>query len=56
MNNYEKIKAMTLDEMANFLSREDEYCEVCGFYGDTCVGDKDCKEVVKQWLESESEG
>jgi len=55
MKIFEKIKNMTLDEMADFLKREDEYCEVCGFYRDTCVGDRDCKEVVKEWLNSDWE-
>ena len=56
ITNYEKIKQMSIDEMADFLPIAGEYCEVCRFYRDTCVGDKDCKEVVKQWLQQESEG
>ena len=56
MNNYERIKNMTLDEMAENLPIVGEYCEVCVFYRDICEADKDCNEVVKQWLQEESEG
>lgn len=54
MNNYEKIKNMSIDEMANFLPIAGEYCEVCIFYGGTCPQDgTDCNEVIKQWLNAE---
>lgn len=61
MNNYEKIKAMTIDEMAEYLVIE-KYCWNCPtyIYRDTkmcplyCCKDSNIKEI-KQWLESESE-
>ena len=56
MNNYEKIKAMNIDEMAEFLPLEGDYCNVCTFYLTLCPQDgTDCKTVKKQWLESGSE-
>lgn len=63
MNNYEKIKAMSIDEMAETFNRK--YCEECG-YRDTPFSDDDwqyCSEncwahpankYYKQWLESEA--
>lgn len=62
MNNFEKIKAMNIDEMVVFFTEEydsdftDGYCEPlicydCKLYP-TC--DK-FKENLKQWLEQESE-
>jgi len=42
MNNFEKIKAMDIDEMAEFLKDEEEL----GYF-DVDIND------VKQWLESE---
>ena len=45
MNNYEKIKAMTLDEMANFLKTEEEL-----YNSDVDILD------IKQWLQQESKG
>lgn len=54
MNNYERIKAMTLDEMAEFLDRKSNH-ECCyHHYNVSCIG-HDCKDGIKQWLESESE-
>ena len=56
MNNYEKIKKMTIDEMAEFLPIAGEYCEVCYFHRWFCKQTgTECKEVVMQWLQSESE-
>ena len=53
MNNYEKIKNMTLDEMAEFLDRKSNH-ECCyHHYNGSCIG-HDCIDGVKQWLESES--
>ena len=45
MNNYEKIKAMTLDEMAEFIKKEEEL-----YNSDVDILD------IKQWLHAESEG
>ncbi|MGN1153569.1 MAG: hypothetical protein ACI4S3_06035 [Candidatus Gastranaerophilaceae bacterium] len=51
MNNYEKIKNMTLDEMAEFFSNLDN-CEYCMFRK-YCSLDIKCKELHKLWLEKE---
>jgi hypothetical protein len=57
-SNYEKIKTMSIDEMAKFLPIAGEYCEVCMFrYSPLCIEkteDMDCTRTVKRWLEAES--
>ena len=69
MNNYEKIKNMTIDEMAEFIdeaSISGEYtCSYCKIYEDWLKVDTDediteyckynCINGVKQWLQQESE-
>ena len=67
MNNYERIKAMSVDEMAGFIN-----CCFCTTSSDyisckTCFIEKLCEEMnqcmqtrseknmIKQWLESEAE-
>lgn len=50
MTNYEKIKAMDIDELANFFQC-DCYCCVC--YSEPGPCSMPCKEGVKKWLESE---
>jgi hypothetical protein len=63
MNKYEKIKQMTVEEMADLILdfTNDEYtCSYCKFYDDylttgvECNPDK-CKEGVEQWLLQEVE-
>lgn len=63
MNNYEKIKAMTLDEMAQVFN--EKYCEECAYkdmnFNDWKDCDADCWAHIKngyykQWLQQESEG
>lgn len=56
MTNYEKIKSMSIDEMAEWLYEfnDDSLCEYC--YG--CNKENEelgCEEYFKQWLESEEE-
>lgn len=58
MNNYEKIKAMTLDEMARWLSN---WCKI--FSDEVYTSDEYIKfrlnnymKATKQWLQQESEG
>jgi hypothetical protein len=55
MNNFEKIKAMSIDKMAEFFV-EDSPCDFCICDLDenkcTAIG---CKNGIKQWLEQESE-
>lgn len=58
MNNFEKIKRMTVDEMAEFLSKQDNFKCLCVFYEDynTCLDVcKDCKDGIKQYLLQEVE-
>ena len=57
MNNFEKIKAMDIDEMAEFFAHSN--CEWCIYnpkiYDGSCITeDRDCKVGIKQWLESEA--
>ena len=53
MNNFEKIKSMTIDEMALLLCDD---CHCCAYYDDgDCLKLSHCLEGVKQWLESEEE-
>ena len=62
MNNFEKIKNMSVDEMAEWLNTVDcsNYCEHFINYDriyenlDGCGGD--CFNGIKQWLQAESEG
>ena len=49
MNNYEKIKSMSIDEMAELMSDDCEY--YCN--AKNCSGA--CINGIKQWLESEGE-
>ena len=52
MTNYEKIKSMTIDEMAEFLCHGDFDCEKCA-YKDNKKGCKDEVDRYKKWLEAE---
>lgn len=59
MTNYERIKGMSVEEMAELLSNEDEcerYCAFtkngkCNSFGDI----NECKKGVELWLNSEVE-
>lgn len=51
MNNFEKIKQMTVEEMANWVGESFEIgCEFCGY---KCEGD--CIKGFEQWLLQEVE-
>ena len=56
MNNFEKIKAMNIDEMAEFIYRlkdcEDVDCDKC-LLNSLCAISIHDKEDVKGWLKSE---
>ena len=54
MNNYERIKKMTVDEMAETLSETATNCEFCRIKS-LCNVDITCSEAYKQWLVTESE-
>lgn len=53
--NYQKIKSMSLDEMAELLAYME--CDTCCVYGDKtdCLEGSDCFTGIKQWLQEESE-
>ena len=52
MNNYERIKQMSIDEMARLLT---DSCELRFNCNDFICGDENCIKSMKQWLQSESE-
>lgn len=52
MTNYEKIKAMSIDEM--IAAMEGECCFCLLKEGQNC-DNTDCKTGAKQWLEAEEE-
>ena len=54
MNNYERIKNMTLDEMAEFIA-ENVNCDTCCLTDIACSVDLECDEVIKQWLQKEGD-
>ena len=56
MTNYEKIKAMTIDEMAEFLTKiTANYCIYCPLQKNCENQDISCRGSIQQWLESEEE-
>ena len=56
MTNYEKIKAMSVEEMAIFLYRNVADCEMCPAMK-SCKASSEltCKERLLEWLKSEVE-
>ena len=58
MTNYEKIKAMSVEEMVNYISDSLNVCEDCPAYRDeTCDGliSRSCEEELAKWLLQEVE-
>ena len=58
MNNFEKIKQMSVDEMAEFLCKGHNCKNLCAFYVDnnSCADIyKDCQDGIKQKLLQEVE-
>lgn len=60
MTNFERIKAMSVDEMADFINHEtDGICSCCVRFGkseEKCYNiPGECKRGIKNWLESEAE-
>lgn len=53
MNNYEWIKSLSIDDMAEFVEQEDCYYCVAE---DFCDYKRPCRECVRMWLELEREG
>lgn len=68
MNNFEKIKTMDIEEMAEFIEDilsplEEPPCAYCAYYDEYSDADDEdfncnrtCVNGIKQWLETESEG
>lgn len=57
MTNFEKIKQMSLNEVAEFLFiHQFSKCSDCGYYAKQCSGvyfdNKSCTAGIKLWLES----
>ena len=55
MNNYEKIKSMSIDEMADFLYQNLDNIIACETYKIRGGIYRFEKNIAKQWLESEEE-
>ena len=52
MTNLDRIKNMTLDEMAELL--DTKACKCCAYYSTPPCGFKDCRDGIKKWLEQEA--
>ena len=60
MTNYEKIKAMPLQEMAEWINKLDileiEYCKSdCEWMNDDDIPEGECIKCAERWLEEEAE-
>ena len=59
MTNYEKIKNMSIDEIANYIYHSDLVCEMCQELCTSasclCCREDDTPKLIKQWFESEAE-
>lgn len=56
MTHYEKIKSMSIEEMAIFIPCPYEYIDNIPYFSSMeCIEVISCKECCKQWLESEVE-
>lgn len=53
MNNFEKIRNMTIDEMANFLYLADDCENICNCRYSCLDKDRNCAKEIKKWLKSE---
>lgn len=52
MTNFEKIKQMSVEELAERLGRA-TYCTTCYYDTSICEEKDNCTECMKEWLESE---
>lgn len=56
MTNFEKIKAMTVEEMALFFSVIEDCCDLCALNGTPCHETNcRCRDGIKSKLEAEAE-
>lgn len=58
MTNYERIKAMSVEELAELLNNHNDPCKFCVRCDeDYCRSEESgyCEEHIKKWLESEVE-
>lgn len=56
MTNYEKIKNMSIDEMAKKLAEETKFCVFVDCpEADSKITTEDCRKCIAKWLESEVE-
>ena len=53
MTNYEKIKTMTTEELADLICNLQTGCQCCRFYVE-CVQNRNMGIGVKNWLEVEA--
>lgn len=51
MTNYDKIKGMSVEELAEFLLKVNNYMDYGCKFGSN--KGRDCKDCFKEWLESE---
>lgn len=56
MNNYEKIKSMSVDEMAEFFHSKGGCLYCVDENNSDCNAQRGCIDGIKQWLLAESEG
>lgn len=57
MTNYEKIKTLNIDEMADFFDYSENICDYCELHNhkNGCAYiHLNCKNAIKKWLESEA--
>lgn len=54
MTNYESIKAMDKDDLAEFLSGIVD-CNTCPALEKFCDGHRDCDDAILNWLNAESD-
>jgi hypothetical protein len=50
MNNFERIKQMTVDEMVQFVRHATSCEDICSFYKSCSFERIDCNTGIKQWL------
>jgi len=61
MTNYEKIKSMTIEQMAQFIDATEDDCKVCYFDEEMCKtalkdwGHSKCYQGHLNWLKEEAD-